>query len=1214
MSHQHKNRIALPAALIGLVILSTHCALTADKDGFIHPVMRVPKLAAPPNIDGKINPKEWARAAAFTGVTAEGSVGGHGSLVPEIQQVQWYLGYDNKFLYLAMRSPHPKGTYPVARVKENDLVVGHPLVLFEDHVEIQILTHGRREQATTQGKGFYKIMVNPKAAIMDQYLYNGTVGTEELWSMGGPAKCHVTTEAWELELAVEIGRLELKGLDGRELVMQLVRTDSCTGMYFAGWVGAAWLSWGIFPQVSFEPDTPSFRFLKLGEIGAGELDAVVELAAGKQPAEVEVEILVENADGKLIHKDSRKVALGKNAREKLGFKKSGIPISKVAVVDRGRRNHFEIKATAKVGRKSVVLYHNRSPFMQVDEEFRKQFLDKWIAGRPQSGEWEYKVAYLPYSGKLEASVDLDFFGMPKEVLAAQKFRVKVTEKGNAKVLGSGGGDLVGLAGAPVLIDLPKLDVGDYAARFELLDGAGKVISMKEAPFVRKVYGWEHNQLGLSDEVIPPFMPLEVKAGNSVRGHRNMYTGRQIPEGIFLWGRIYTVAPGGLLEQIDTAPPTGSFGGPRRLLARPMRIEVTQGGKTVAGEGGAKQITNAAMHRVDITGAQQVGPVKAEVKAFVEYDGWCEVEAQLSGNGQVDAADLVIDLDDQDGLPIDTLYVQRLGDGRYGNRFSEIPRQAGVHFKSTNLLAFRGGRFDWKSFVPRTYLGSGDRGLWFFAWSAAGWELKDDQPVIEVERLQDGDVRLRVRLLAGPVDLTTPRTLRFALQAAPVKPNHPRYRTFNEEQLDAHDTRGYRYYGKSVDDFVNDRPEDYEALRRFVLYGMRHQDKEQRAAKKSYGWWYNHYGNKLAHGAKLIMYGSGQLTGMGPEEFRTFGGEWLGKSNWRPNRGAASDRGRWNYQGTEQWDTDEELSVTGVNWTQSMIDFFVWYHKPLLEKSGFNGTWWDNSSQGLAREYNPELGRMEEVWLLYPRRQLVKRLNLLGWQLTRPPLWAANMHVDLGFAQVFWMVENDWYADGADMTSLDHWPIGQFRAMARTKSTIQVARPWLSGFRGTTPELSKKIRRSVWAMMMSHDIHPNVLAHYQTQSDEHRPMRRTMSALRGLANLPDTGNCLFAGYWQTDKMVQPAGKTIHASVYTNPNLATAAVLLFNGEKQDQYLAGTALDINALIPIKGKRLTASRIFDLETGETTATVFEDGRYVIKDPYLVRGHEFRLLGIVAE
>jgi hypothetical protein len=98
--------------------------------------------------------------------------------VPQIQQVQWYLGYDDKFIYLAMRSPHPEGIYPVARVKEDALVSGAPAVLFED-------------------------------------------------------------------------------LAGRDLVIQLVRTDSCTGMCFAGWVGAPWMAWDRFARVDFRPDARS---------------------------------------------------------------------------------------------------------------------------------------------------------------------------------------------------------------------------------------------------------------------------------------------------------------------------------------------------------------------------------------------------------------------------------------------------------------------------------------------------------------------------------------------------------------------------------------------------------------------------------------------------------------------------------------------------------------------------------------------------------------------------------------------------------------------------------------------------------------------------------------------------------------------------------------------------------------------------------------------
>ncbi len=1099
MSTYRSVRIFVPALALAAYLLASGAPAA---EPFEHPVMRVRKLAAPPTIDGTIGAEEWARAAAFTGVTAEGSVGGHGSLVPRIQQVQWFLGYDDRYLYLAMRSPHPKGTYPVARVKEDDLVMGHAAVLFEDHVEVQILTHGRRDLASTQGNGFYKIMANPKGARVDQFFFNGTPGTELAWSMGGPVKCRVTPDTWELEMAVELGRMDLESLDGRDLVIQLVRTDSCTGMYFAGWVGAPWLAWSRFARVDFSPDTPVVRFLQLGELGAGELDAVVEVVGGAAPAEVEVELTVENAGGGTIYRKAETAQVGADGTARMTFREDGLPISVVEMGNARQRNRFEIRATAEVGGETLLLYRNRSPFMQFDEAFRTQFLDKWIAGRPQSGEWEYRVAYLPYSDKLEASVDLDFFGVPAAITRATAYRVSVHAAGSDAALAEGRGTIRDLVGPAVLIDLPELEEGDYAARFELLGPDGGVIDRKTAAFTRKVYPWEHHRLGTSDEVIRPFLPLEVASGNSVPvAGGSHYIGRTVRDGIRMWGRVYDVGENGLLRQVYTAPPSGNVGGAEALLAAPMRFEVTRAGATAADKGAGRAFGEVAMHRVEVSGSSAAGGVSFETASFVEYDGWQEFTVKVRGDGPVDALDLVVDLDQREDFPVDTLYVQRLGDGRNGNFFGEIPDAPGVHFESTSLLEVTGKKTDWKSFVPKTYVGNGDRGLWFFAWSAHDWALADGEPAVRVERLENGDVRLRVRLLAGGVELDGERELTFAVQAAPVKPNHPRYRTFSEEKRVAHDTRGYRYYGRSVDGFVNTSGEDLEALRKFMLYGMRYQGEEQRTGKKNYNWW--KYGPAIGHGAKPLMYGSGQLMGMGAEEFQTFGGEWLGRSNWTPNRGAASDHGRWNYQGTVQWLDDEQLSVTGVNWTQSMIDFFLWHHKPLLEKAGFHGTWWDNASVGTVREFDPRTGRMEEVWLLYPRRQLVKRLNVLGWELMRAPMWAANMHSDLGWAQVFWMVENDWYADGRDMTTLDQWPLAQFRAMARTKSTMQVALPWLRGFAGSTPEHARAVRRSVDAMLLSHDIHPSTLSFYATQGEEFLAARRALARLRGLVNLTDT---------------------------------------------------------------------------------------------------------------
>ncbi|MCM8770224.1 MAG: DUF6067 family protein, partial [Candidatus Omnitrophica bacterium] len=796
---------------IALSAIATIFSLTGLQSAdFKHPILKVPKMTKPPVIDGKIQPGEWSQAAAITGFAA-GGPGSTESLVPEVQQVAWFLGYDDTYLYLAMRSPNPKGTYPVARVKDDDDIG----VLFEDHVEIQICPFDR-DKATRPGVGFFKMMVNPKAAMIDQYLFNGTPGTEELWSTGGETKCTVTPDYWDLEMSVEIARLKISKLEGHSLVIQLVRTDFCGGIYFAGWVNAPWLSWDKFAEVQFDASAPIFQFQRLGEIMAGDLDTVVTITGSKDTLlPVDVEVLVENADGKVIYQNKQTATVKLGETKTLTWSAKGLPVSSVDVNSKNR-NYFEILATFKQGGKTFTLYHNRSPFIKFDDNFRKKYLEPWLAGRPQSGEWEYKFAYLPYSNKAEISVDLDFFGVPETIQKAASFSVVVRKKGGKEVIGQGSGTIQQLSGS-TLISLPELPDGQYETLIRLLDTSGKkILSEKTCLFERKHYPWEHNTIGLSDEVIPPFTPVEIKGSS-----------------ISVWGRTYQVGGSGLPEQISIAPPTGNLGRVESLLASPVRLELTASGKTVALKPGQITLTGKK-DRAECAGVAETENLQAKINSVVEYDGWYQVELKLIPTSplSVDALDLLIDFRDTVGdkgnppFPIDTLYVQRMGDGRYGNYFGAIPDKPGIHFQSTSLLKYKKKTKDWKSFVPISYIGNGDRGLWFFAWSDAGWELKDDQAMLSVERMKDRVVRAKIRLLAGPVTLSGGRKLQFALQAAPVKPNDSRYRTRLKENFMAHDTRGYRYWGDSVDGYALHREEDFKALRKFLLYGPRDQKEGQ----------------------------------------------------------------------------------------------------------------------------------------------------------------------------------------------------------------------------------------------------------------------------------------------------------------------------------------------------------------------------------------------------
>jgi hypothetical protein len=197
----------------------------------------------------------------------------------------------------------------------------------------------------------------------------------------------------------------------------------------------------------------------------------------------------------------------------------------------------------------------------------------------------------------------------------------------------------------------------------------------------------------------------------------------------------------------------------------------------------------------------------------------------------------------------------------------IPTGTGTVWDSTSLATFKDGLIptkDWKSFAPVIFVGTGSRGLWFYAWSDKGWQLADGDAALRIERdAKTGAPTLRVRMIAGGTTLDTPRTIRFALLAAPVKPLPADYRNWKM----SHDTAGYRWYGDSVDGYVLPDDEAYEMERKRLLYGPQTEFAREWYGKR--GWGVATGRNAILNNQPVVLYGSGQLTGAGMAEFDTF---------------------------------------------------------------------------------------------------------------------------------------------------------------------------------------------------------------------------------------------------------------------------------------------------------------------------------------------------------
>jgi len=1088
------SRALVPVLALLLVGVS---ALAAEQGAppYKFPRAVVPYVGdAPPKIDGVIGEKEYQNFAAVTGMVTWGGGGGGKTLVPKMQEVVWYLGYDDKYLYITMHSPNPPGVWPLARVKKND----DGSILWDDHTEIQISRE--RARATFPGVGFYKIMANARGFWTDEWYYNGTPGTEGEWATGGPLKCTVTKDYWDLEIAVDLRALEAKKLDGQSWVLQLLRADKPGGTYFAGWAGEAWMSWGEFGEVTFDRSAPAVRFLDTGELAKGEMRLRFQVAGQtKQETPVKLRVSVTDGDGKSVFDETKDAKAVRGKAAELRFDKD------VPLTERG--NTFEVLATcadAEGGRK--VLYHVRVPIIKLTPAFYEQHIAPWFAERPK-GDLAWAFAYWPSYNVAKTSVDVDFFGIKDELAGASAFEVSVAPRGKAEPLVRQRVDIKNKAGNMLMKGL-DLAEGDYTATLRVLGPDGKkAVDTRSIDFVRRHYPWEGNKIGMENKVIPPFTPIKAE-------------GKELE----VWGRKYTLGDDGLLSHIVA----GGGAGPEDILTAPLEFVAGAGGQEVRVAAPKCAVEGATPPRVNIAATGKLGPADYKVNSYLEFDGWYQVRLTLTPAGKEAALDYLT-LRVPLWKAADTIYVQRAGDGRRGNKFGALPQGKGRVWDSSELIPYG----DWGSFVPIVFVGTGDKGVWWFADDKRGWTLSDKKPAVEILRGDNG-VELRVNVFADRTVLTAPRVIEFSFLIDPVK-QMPDERKWGWGKLRyGHNTYGYRYYGGSVDGFENSDA-DLEALNRVLTDpnwkapdGLKGDD----AGHVNY-FRYHHYKDVAEDKVMLVLYGSTWLTGLGLDAFDTYGGEWLGQTNWSPSP-QTEYKGRHNMQCTKAWETPRDLTTVGVNFPPSFEDCFVWHHQRLISKAPVNGTWWDNSSIGLIEDYDAARGEFYNRFNVSQRRQLTKRLATMGYEVGRPPWWVNNMHVDWSFCQVAWHIENDFYVDNADMTMQDQLSVDEFRSLCRTKRGI-IHRLASRGPDGTIEQM-RRMGRSQVGMCLLHDI-----GSYNWGSD--RPFAD------GMLKVVDDAVGYFDGaefvpYWRNSDLIKIETPGVYASVYRGKGKAVIVALNAN----------------------------------------------------------------------
>ncbi len=295
------------------------------------------------------------------------------------------------------------------------------------------------------------------------------------------------------------------------------------------------------------------------------------------------------------------------------------------------------------------------------------------------------------------------------------------------------------------LEVPPLAGGTYKFAAVVSVG-GKELRSEPVTFEAEKFAWEGNELGVTDEIFPPFEALKVE-GNSVMPVLRKY----VMNGFGLWDSV--VSQG------------------RELLASPVKIRCeTEEGRELEWEFKESGIDGEEPYLVAYKAALENAAVKITAYSETEMDGMMKVWMRLSpGREQLKIKRLWLEIpvkaSEAPLMHEDTGSLRR-------NYSGKIPQGEGVVWKSKRKDPWR------NAFAGYVWVGGIERGIAWFAENDKGWLTEknlSDKPLQEIVR-EGGAVVIRVNLVNIPSIISEPREIIFGLQASPAKPLPADWRT------------------------------------------------------------------------------------------------------------------------------------------------------------------------------------------------------------------------------------------------------------------------------------------------------------------------------------------------------------------------------------------------------------------------------------------------------
>ena len=922
--------------LLALAVFSLLLAAVPSRADAPPPQISLPLLKNPPTIDGTIAEAEWAGAVRNVGLCNQYD------LELEAREAIFWVGADANNLYIAMKSElPPSGDLLTRAVPDGDRDV--VAACSDDSVELVIHPH---LGATTGDQRYFHIICNAREAMYDRALdlSNAQNPVNMAWRLKGwTFKQSLADGWWNVEIAIPFAAIGATPADLQHQWGLRVCRNWQRGWDQSRWEAAhsAYEDLPTMPRVSFDPLAPVVQVLGL----RGEKAPQIELAVSNPgAAAIPVKAFLSDVWSRNPATELRQdLNVAPGATEKIVFTPPHGGVEGA--------HHTVLQLTSPDEKR---VFYLRDFTWHLDRP-----AERWTLSREDKQAIQLQYAIYPYYRKLKARVSIDSLATKDKVTGAE---LALLREGADKPLVAKKvvfKDYV----AEAVLDTPELAAGKYEIRAKLQGPEGVPTDPVTQLCERKVFPWEHNKLGLSDRVIPPFTPIQAK-GNVISTVL----------------RQHTVGKGGVWDQVVSLD--------RPLLKAPMRWVATADGKSVVVTGGSLKLDSAKATQAVTTGSFTAGAVRGTVRSEWDYDGMAKLTVTLpaAAGKSLDRLSLEIPLDDAQ-MP----YMHACGDGLRYNFAGFTPKGDGPIWDSTqaNRTALVG------TFYPYIWLGGGERGLAWFADSDKGWSLDDKTPTVQLER-QGGTLLLRVNFITKPTALDKPREIVFGLQATPVKPmpeapvNWRRWINHYWEQpkVQPFTIIGASYYYGCVSYDLYPINRDYSIYRAFSQ--ARDTGKPDPEFTKQYMEQFKQYFQPGSEDWKSheVHISSGMNSAAGLK--RTEGWLWTPYTN---IRGASYAMEEWPvFQ--DEWHnfayfqrTARSEAAYEVTPTASFRDAAAWYYKEMM--TCFDGVYWDNiflaanNDTVAAGAWTDEQGRIHPSMGLWDLREMFKRTAVLFNEQGRP---------------------------------------------------------------------------------------------------------------------------------------------------------------------------------------------------------------------------------------